>query len=120
MMNSVCELKPAILLACGALFLGLATTPAPAATEIEAARVKEIAAALAPSRWCWPADHRPRGVGEARADPGLSALRGAPGTKAVPEACAGAARRILYLISRRPAIAAAAKTRAQRTLEPPS
>ena len=48
MMNSVCELKPAILLACGALFLGLVSTPAPAATEIEAARVKEIAAELPP------------------------------------------------------------------------
>ena len=48
MINSVSVLKPATLLACGALFLGLATGPVPAATEIETARVKEIAAELSP------------------------------------------------------------------------
>jgi Heparinase II/III-like protein len=48
MTNSVCELKPAILLIFGALFLGLVAGPAPAATDIEAARVKEIAAELPP------------------------------------------------------------------------
>ena len=48
MINSVCVSKPATLLACGALFLGLAAGTAPAATEIEAARVKAIAAELLP------------------------------------------------------------------------
>jgi hypothetical protein len=46
MINSLYELKPATLLACSALFLGLANAPAWAATDIDAARVKEIAAAL--------------------------------------------------------------------------
>jgi len=46
MFDSVCPLKPATLLAFGALFLGLAI--ASAATDIEAARVKEIAGALPP------------------------------------------------------------------------
>jgi hypothetical protein len=48
MIDSVCELKPAALLAVGALFFSLAAAPAPAATEIDAARVKEIAADLPP------------------------------------------------------------------------
>lgn len=48
MINSACEprLKPRIRFVLAALFLGLVTTPAPAATEIEASRVKEIAALL--------------------------------------------------------------------------
>jgi hypothetical protein len=41
-------LKPVTLLACGALLFGLATAPAPAVTEIDTARVKEIAAELPP------------------------------------------------------------------------
>ena len=41
-------LRPATLVAWGALMLCLTTAPAPAATEIEAARVKEIAAELPP------------------------------------------------------------------------
>jgi hypothetical protein len=41
-------LKPATLLACSALFLDLANAPARAVTEIDAARVKDIAAGLPP------------------------------------------------------------------------
>jgi hypothetical protein len=48
MINSLYELKPVTLLAFGALFLGLATAPAPAAAEVDAARVKEIATTLSP------------------------------------------------------------------------
>ncbi len=46
MIESICGLKSAILLACGVLSLGLAISPASAVTEIEAARVQEIAAEL--------------------------------------------------------------------------
>jgi hypothetical protein len=46
MTNLIGGLKPATLLACGTLLLGLATSPAPAAAEIDAARVQEIAGEL--------------------------------------------------------------------------
>ena len=49
MIDSVCELKPVTVLACGALILAFATARAPAATEIETARVKDIAAELPPT-----------------------------------------------------------------------
>jgi hypothetical protein len=48
MLDSLYGLNPAALITFGALFLGLTAAPAPAATEIDAARVKEIAAELSP------------------------------------------------------------------------
>jgi len=117
MMNSVCELKPAILLACGrAVSRPSRPLPLQRRRKSKPRGSRKSPRAAAKARWVLAGRSPTARRGRSSRRPGFR-LRGAPGTKAVPEACAGAARRSVsrFLEDRQ---SQPLRTRAQRTLEP--